>query len=88
MQVGKGEWGRFEDYPQARVFSDAELADILNVNRITIRRWREEGLIPHKQRRGYSEYHVLSVIQALSKAGYAQDSPDNPTGPASMDYEK
>ncbi len=78
LDLGNGETGKFEDYPDAVAFGDMPMADILGVERITILRWREKGLIPFTQRRGYCEFHVLSVVEALRKAGYAQNTVDNP----------
>ena len=78
LDLGNGETGKFEDYPDAVCFGDQPIADILNVAKITIINWRKKGVIPSTRRHRYHEYHVLSVVNALKEAGYAQDSVSNP----------
>ena len=78
MDIGGGEFGKFEDYPDAAAFGDVPLAEILGVTRMTISRWRRDNVIPFQRRRGYCEYNVLDVVNALKKHGYSQDNTNNP----------
>jgi hypothetical protein len=80
LEIAPGKYGKFEDYPEAKVFGDSELAEILGVSRMTISRWRKEGLIPYRQSKSYTEFNLLDVINALRAAGYSQDTFGNPTG--------
>ncbi len=78
VDIGRGEMADFEDYPDATAYGDSPMAEILGVKRITVLNWRNKGLIPFTQRRGYAEFNVLEVVNALKAAGYAQDKVDNP----------
>ncbi len=69
----------FDEIPEALVFGDRELARTLDVTPHTIKSWRNQNLIPFEQKKGYCEFHLLSVINALRKAGYSQNVPGNPT---------
>ena len=80
LEIAPGRYGQFEDYPEALVFGDSELAKILGVSRMTIGRWRKEGLIPYRQSKTYTEFNLLNVVNALRSAGYSQDTFGNPTG--------
>ena len=80
FEIAPGKWAQFEDYPEAKIFGDTELAEILGVTRMTIGRWRKSGLIPYKQSKSYTEFKLLDVVNALRDAGYSQDSFGNPTG--------
>jgi hypothetical protein len=79
FEIAPGEYGKFEDFPNAKVFGDAVLAEILGVARITIFRWRSKGIIPFQQKINYTEFNLLDVVNSLKMAGYSQDEIDNPT---------
>ena len=69
------------DFPDFTVYSDRELARVLNVSAVTIGGWKKAGIIPFTKSHGYYGYRVNDVIDSLKAHGYIQESTgEQPTG--------
>jgi hypothetical protein len=80
LKISPGEYGRFEDYPNATVYGDSALAEVIQASKYTIAKWKRKKTIPFKQKINYTEFNVLDVVNALRAAGYSQQPADSPTG--------